>query len=83
MSMDTGSLTKRNTTMNPMELFKKDLARCRRKIEKWNRDLAAYVELTGDNEVPEIDCSIIGTSPMEKIEIKDLPNGLAYCDDGW
>lgn len=69
--------------MNPKETFKTDLARCRRKIEKWNKELAAYVEMTGDNQVPDIDCSIIGTSPMEAMEIKDLPNGLSYCDDGW
>ena len=69
--------------MNPKEIFKKDLARCRRKIEKWNAELAKYIEVTGDNEVPDIDCTIIGTSPMTKIEVKDLPNGIAYCDDGW
>ena len=69
--------------MNPMELFKKDLARCRRKIEKFNNELLEYVKITGDNEVPDIDCTIIGTSPMEPIEIKELPNGLGYSDEGW
>ena len=69
--------------MNPKELFRKDLARCRRKIEKFNSDLAAYVEMTGDNEVPDIECTVIGTSPMNPIEFKETKNGLGYADDGW
>ena len=69
--------------MNPRELFKKDLARCRRKIEKFNKELSAYIEMTGDNQVPDIECTIIGTSPMTPIQVKDLPNGIAYADDGW
>ena len=69
--------------MDKKELFKKDFARIRRKIEKYNADLAEYVKVTGDNEVPEIDCSIIGTSPMEPIEMKETENGLAYAEDNW
>ena len=67
--------------MNKKELFKKDFARIRRKIEKYNRELADYVEMTGDNEVPDIDTTVIGTSPMEAIEVKELPDGIAYNDD--
>lgn len=69
--------------MNKKELFKRDFARIRRKIEKYNKELADYVKVTGDNEVPDIDSTIIGTSPMDAIEVKDLPNGIAYADDGW
>lgn len=69
--------------MNKKELFKKDFARIRRKIEKYNKELADYVKMTGDNEVPDIDSTIIGTSPMDAIEVKDLPNGIAYADEGW
>jgi len=69
--------------MNKKELFKKDFARIRRKIEKYNKELAAYVEMTGDNNVPDIECTVIGTSPMEEIQIKELPDGLAYSDDGF
>ena len=73
----------KRTTMNKKELFQKDIARIRRKIEKYNRELADYVKLTGDNEVPDIDCTIIGTSPMEPIEMKETKNGIGYADDGW
>ncbi|SEA80032.1 hypothetical protein SAMN04487851_11475 [Prevotella sp. tc2-28] len=69
--------------MNKKELFKKDFARIRRKIEKYNKELADYVKMTGDNEVPDIDSTIIGTSPMNPIEVKELPNGVSYTDDGW
>lgn len=69
--------------MTPKDLFKKDFARIRRKIEKFNNQLAEYIAMTGDNEVPDIDCTVIGTSPMEPIQMKELKNGLAYCDDGW
>ena len=69
--------------MNRKELFKKDFARIRRKIEKFNTDLAEYVKMTGDNEVPDIECTVIGTSPMNPIEFKDTKDGIAYCDDGW
>lgn len=69
--------------MNKKALFKKDFARIRRKIEKFNNQLAEYIAITGDNEVPDIDCTIIGTSPMEPIHTKELPNGIAYDDEGW
>lgn len=65
------------------EMFKKDFARIRRKIEKYNKELAAYVEMTGDNNVPDIDCTVIGTSPMEPIKVKELKNGLSYAEDDW
>ena len=39
--------------------------------------------MTGDNDVPDIDCTIIGTSPMEPIEVKETKNGIAYADEGW
>ena len=68
--------------MNKKELFKKELARCRRKIEKYNQELANYVHLTGDNDVPDIDCTVIGTSPMEPIQIQETPGGFGYADDG-
>lgn len=69
--------------MNKKELFKRDFARIRRKIEKYNKELADYVKMTGDNEVPDIDTTVIGTSPMEAIEVKELPDGIAYNDDGY
>lgn len=69
--------------MNPKEIFKMDFARIRRKIEKYNKELADYVQMTGDNDVPDIDCTIIGTSPMEPIEVKETKNGIAYADEGW
>lgn len=65
------------------EMFKKDFARIRRKIEKYNKELAAYVEMTGDNDVPDIDCTIIGTSPMNPIEVKQTEKGIAFADDGF
>ena len=65
------------------EMFKKDCARIRRKIEKYNKELAAYVEMTGDNDVPDIDCTIIGTSPMNPIEVKQTEKGIAFADDGF
>ena len=69
--------------MNKKEFFKKDFARIRRKIEKYNKELADYVKMTESDEVPEIDCTVIGTSPMNPIEVKETANGLAYADDGW
>ena len=69
--------------MSKKELFKRDFARIRRKIEKYNKELADYVAMTGDNEVPDIECTVIGTSPLEPIKTKDLPNGIAYCEGGW
>ena len=65
------------------ELFRNDFKRIRRKIEKYNKELADYVTMTGDNEVPDIECTVIGTSPLEPIKIKELSNGIAYSDDGF
>ena len=64
-------------------MFIKELSRCRKKIEKFNKALADYVKMTGDNEVPDIECTVIGTSPMEPIKIKELPNGFAYNNGGY
>lgn len=69
--------------MNKKDLFKKDFARIRRKIEKFNTDLRDYIEVTGSDEVPDIDCTVIGTSPMEPIQIKETKDGLAYADENW
>ncbi len=69
--------------MKKRDLFEKDFKRIRRKIEKFNSELADYVKMTGDNEVPDIDSTLIGTSPMEPIEVKDTKDGIAYCDDGY
>ena len=69
--------------MNKKDLFKKDFARIRRKIEKFNTDLRDYIEVTGSDEVPEIDCTVIGTSPMDPIQIKETEDGLAYADENW
>lgn len=69
--------------MNPKELYKRDFARIRRKIAKFNEDLARYVKTTESNEVPDIDCTIIGTSPMNPIEVKEIRKGISYADDGF
>lgn len=58
------------------------LLKCRRKIEKYNKELADYVLMTESNEVPDIDSTVIGTSPMQSIEIKETKNGFKYSDDG-
>lgn len=63
-------------------LFKKELARCRRKIERFNEQLADYVKMTGDNNVPDVDCTVIGTSPMFPILITETTHGFTYNDDG-
>lgn len=68
--------------MKPKELFRKDFARIRRKIEKYNKELADYIALTESDEVPDIECTIIGTSPMSAIKLKEIAYGLAYRDDG-
>ena len=68
---------------NSKVLFKRDFARVERKIERYNKELAAYVEMTGDNDVPDIDCTIIGTSPMNPIEVKQTEKGIAFADDGF
>lgn len=65
-------------------LFKSDLARCKRKINLFNAELAEYVKKTGNNLVPDVDCTIVGFSAMEPIEVKKLPNGIGYkVDDYW
>lgn len=69
--------------MNKKELFKKDFARIRRKIEKYNNDLSEYIKMTGDNEVPEIDSTVIGYSTMEPIKVEEIKNGIAYTEDGF
>lgn len=69
--------------MNPKELYKRDFARIRRKIAKFNEELERYVKTTESNEVPDIDCTIIGTSPMNPIEVKEIRKGISYADDGF
>lgn len=72
-----------DTTMKKKELFEKELARVRRKIAKYNQELENYVHMTGSNDVPDIECTVIGMSPMEKIQVTETPNGIGYADDGF
>ena len=71
------------TEKKKADLFDRDFARVLRKIYKFNEELREYVNMTGDNEVPEIECTIIGTSPMDEIEVKDTEDGIAWNNDGY
>lgn len=71
------------TEKKKADLFDRDFARVLRKIYKFNDELREYVNMTGDNEVPEIESTIIGTSPMDEIEVKNTEDGIAWSDDGY
>ena len=51
------------------------LNRYRKQVEQFNADLAEYVKVTGSNDVPLIDSTVIGYDPLEPYEIKDRKNG--------
>lgn len=36
-----------------------------RTIEKFNKELAEYIKVSGDDELPDIDCTLIGFSPVD------------------
>lgn len=68
-----------------MELSKRiqnQLAGYRAKVEQFNADLAEYVKVTGSNDVPLIDSTVIGYEPLEAYEIKDRKNGFDVIADG-
>lgn len=54
------------------------IARYRTQVEKFNADLEAYKEKTGDYELPLIDCSIIGYEELLPAQIFDFNEVDAY-----
>ena len=53
-----------------------------KQVEQFNADLAEYVKVTGSNDVPLIDSTVIGYDPLEPYEIKDRKNGFDVIADG-
>ena len=58
------------------------LNRYRQQVEKFNVDLAEYVKVTGSNDLPLIDSTIVGYEPLEPYEVKDRKNGFDVIADG-
>lgn len=68
--------------METSKRIQKQLTRYREKVEQFNADLAEYVKTTRSNDVPLIDCTIIGYDQMEAYIIKDRKNGFDVITDG-
>lgn len=49
-----------------------------RTIEKFNRELAEYIKVSGDDELPDIDSTCIGFSPVDYYEING--DEVTDCD---
>lgn len=54
-----------------------------RKIEAHNEKLAEYVEETGYNQLPTMDCTIIGYEEVKPIEWKETSIGIEVDDNGY
>lgn len=53
-------------------------------IEKFNADYAAYTAETGETELPNVDCTLIGTEPAEPYTYKVLKTRVKVTDcDGF
>ncbi len=63
--------------------IQKQIERCIRKIEAHNERLAEYVEETGYNQLPTIDCTIIGYEDVKPIEWKETSTGIEVDDNGY
>lgn len=53
------------------------------KVEQFNRDLMTYYNESGDNELPEIESTIIGCSGLDAAVITRTDNGFTCDLDGW
>lgn len=58
------------------------LAKYRKQVEDFNAEIEAYAKMTGDYDVPEIDSTVIGFSPLVPYEIKERVNGFKVTTDG-
>ena len=51
------------------------LASRKAKVARLNEDLKAYFVTSGDMALPDIECTVIGYSAFDYIEVKDLADG--------
>lgn len=58
------------------------LAKYRKQVEDFNAEIEAYTKMTGDYDVPEIDSTVIGFSPLVPYEITERANGFKVTTDG-
>lgn len=49
-------------------------------IDKFNEELARYVAVSGDSELPIIDCTVVGTEPVQPYKYKVLKTMLKVTD---
>jgi len=75
-------IIKKVYNMETSKRIQKQLTGYREKVEQFNADLAEYVKITESNDVPLIDCTIIGYDQMEAYIIKDRKNGFDVITDG-
>lgn len=63
--------------------LQKTIDRCINKVKQYNERLQKYIDTTGDNELPEIDCTCIGFSVMSPYTWKETENGVIFDCDGY
>lgn len=54
-----------------------------KKIRRHNEKLAEYVKATGDNQLPTIDCTMIGFEEVNPITWRETEQGIAVDDNGY
>lgn len=62
--------------------FQKTIERCIKKATQFNERLQQYIDTTGDDELPEIDCTCIGFSVLSPYTWEETENGVVFDCDG-
>lgn len=63
--------------------IEKAIERSIKKIRRHNEKLAEYVRVTGDNQLPTIDCTVIGFEEVNPITWQETEQGIVVDDNGY
>lgn len=63
--------------------IEKAIERSIKKIRRHNEKLAEYVRTTGSNELPTIDCTVIGFEEVDPITWRETEQGIMVDDNGY
>ena len=72
------SINNQNSKTMVQKKFQKTIERCIRKAEQYNERLQKYIDTTGDDELPDIDCTWIGFSKAKPYTWERTDDGVVF-----
>lgn len=63
--------------------LEKQLTRYRAKVEEFNKELQEYITTTGDNELPDVDSTVLSFYALDPFKITEIPDGFSVDAEGY